>query len=333
MLWRLLLLSVFTLNGVLAQCQLLPSFGDSRTGTTGFQFLKIAPDARGAALAESFIAIVDDPSALFWNPAGIARMDTFGWQVAGGHTSYFAGINLQHLAIVRQVGYETYLGAGLVYLNSGDMPVTTEFQPFGTGQTFRAVNMAIGISLAQRLTENFNFGITAKYILESMADIMASAMVFDFGFQYDVGIANTKFAVGISNFGFNASPKGEIEVTTLSGTKTITEFEEIGVPTVFRLGFAWDMVKKKDHLVTLCTQLNHPTDNNETLGFGAEYVWHNLLKLRCGYMFGADEKGIPSFGFGVKLKRRFGAFSLDYGFVQKNKLGVTNRLSFGIGLH
>ena len=32
--------------------------------------------------------------------------------------------------------------------------------------------------------------------------------VVDFGFQYEVGKANTRFAAGVSNFGFTAEPRG-----------------------------------------------------------------------------------------------------------------------------
>jgi hypothetical protein len=32
--------------------------------------------------------------------------------------------------------------------------------------------------------------------------------VVDFGFQYEVGKANTRFAVGVSNFGSNTEPSG-----------------------------------------------------------------------------------------------------------------------------
>jgi hypothetical protein len=40
------------------------------------QFLKIAPDARGASLAGAFSSVADDPSAAYWNPAGLTHVDT-----------------------------------------------------------------------------------------------------------------------------------------------------------------------------------------------------------------------------------------------------------------
>lgn len=315
-----------------AQAQILPSFGDSRTGSTGFQFLKIGPDARSAGMAESYIATVDDVTALYWNPAGIASVDTFDWHFAGGHNQYFADIGIQHVGGVKRLGADTYIGAGLVYLNTGDMPVTTEFMPQGNGLTFRAVDMAFGLTLARKLTDQFQFGITSKYLYEGIAGINTHGLVFDFGFQYDVGLANTRFAVGVNNFGFNARPTGTIERTGLNGTTQISEFEQISVPAVFRLGFAWDPVKEEDQRWTLAMQINHPTDNNETLGIGTEYYWHQLLFLRAGYLFGADESGLPTFGFGIDLKRHYGRLKIDYGFMQKQRLGMSHKITMGVSL-
>ncbi len=314
------------------RAQVLPSFGDSRTGTTGLQFLKIAPDARAAGMAGSLITDAWDPSAMYWNPAGLARMSGSRLQLMAGYVDYFAQSSLQHASVAYRMKGESALGLSLIYLDSGEMPVTTEFQPFGTGQVFRATDMALGLSFARTLTESFNFGVTAKYIQESLAGVHTRAMVFDFGFQYDVGLANTRFAVSVSNFGFNTTPKGSLEVTGLNGTTTVTTFEQIAVPAVFRLGFAWDAFRQAEHRWTLIGQLDHPTDNNETLGLGTEYSWKNLLYARAGYRFGVDEGGLPSFGFGVNLKRYFGQLSIDYGFSNKSRLGSTHRLTMKLGL-
>ncbi|MBS4028301.1 MAG: hypothetical protein KGZ58_06650, partial [Ignavibacteriales bacterium] len=54
--------------------QLIPNLGGQRAGISSFQFLKIGVGARGSAMGESFIAVVNDASALYWNPAGIAHI-------------------------------------------------------------------------------------------------------------------------------------------------------------------------------------------------------------------------------------------------------------------
>lgn len=320
-----LLFSLFATQWLHAQ--LLPSFGGSRTGTTGFQFLKIAPDARSAGMGGSIIAITDDVGALYWNAAGITKTDTQKLHLQLSQVLYFGDVNMSNIGIVHRLSKQTFLGAGLTYLTTGSMQVTTAFQPFGTGQTFNASDFAFGITLGRILTDNFSFGITGKYIRESFAEVYADNAVIDFGFQYDVGIANTRFAVGVSNFGFNTEPSGTITVATLEGFDTIQNFEKIGVPAVFRIGVAWDAVKNIDNRLTIAGQLNHPTDNNETYNLGLEYAWKKTVFCRTGYEFGIDEKGIPNFGFGVRFKRNFGMLQLDYGFEDKSRLGSIHRLS------
>lgn len=315
-----------------SQAQLLPSFGVSRTGTTGFQFLKIAPDARSIGMGGSIIAHVNDVSSLYWNPAGITKIDSQDWHLLFSQALYFADLNLSYAGIVHPLSRQTFIGLSFEMLTTGLMPVTTEFQPFGTGQTFSANNLAMGISLARILTENFSFGITAKYIRESYAGVHAGNVVVDFGFQYEVGKANTRFAAGVSNFGYNTEPNGAVEVITLSGVDTVNSFEKIGVPAIFRIGIAWDAVKKRDHIFTLAGQLNHPTDNNETYSLGAEYSWKNIMFVRSGYEAGLDETGIPNFGFGVRFKRNFGMLQLDYGFQDKTSLGSVHRFTFSASL-
>lgn len=328
---RLSIITIFCVLNLSIQAQLIPSFGGSRTGTTGFQFLKIAPDAYSAGMSESVIALSQEAHSLFWNPAGISRVDSQRLHVEVGHLSYFSGISMQNLALVSRLGESSYIGLGLLYLNSGAMDVTTEFQPFGTGQQFYAYDLAVGLSYARTLTENFSFGVTSKFVQEGIAGINTNTVLFDFGFQYDVGLANTRFAVTLTNFGFNATPSGEILNLDLNGENNISEFEQISAPAIFRLGIAWDALKKEKHALTVSGQLNHPTDNNETYDLGAEYIYRNLLSLRTGYSFGQDEFSWPAAGFGIKLKKLAG-LKLDYAFTAKERLGTYHRISLGASL-
>ncbi|MBC8048137.1 MAG: PorV/PorQ family protein [Fimbriimonadaceae bacterium] len=312
--------------------QLLPTYGDSRTATTGWQFLKINPDAHASGVSESYIATVNDAGSVYWNPAGLTQLDTNKYHFIISHTDYVAGTNQEFAAIIYRTGDNTLIGASVQYFNAGEMNVTTEFMPQGTGQTFRATDMGIGITLARELTDQFSFGITAKYVREDIATVHNQNIVFDFGFQYDIGIANTRFAVGLQSFGFNTSPSGEIAAENLYDSVIITDFTEIAVPTVFRLGFAWDAIRNEKNILTTSAQLNHPTDNNETYSIGIEYGWKKIFFARTGYTFSTDFPSYPSIGFGIQLKRYFGTVKLDYGFNYQNTLGTINRIGLGFTL-
>ena len=57
-----------------AQIELTRFAGRGKVGTTGFQFLKIGPSARAVAMGESFIALANDASAMYYNPAGLTQL-------------------------------------------------------------------------------------------------------------------------------------------------------------------------------------------------------------------------------------------------------------------
>lgn len=314
------------------QAQLLPAYGDSRTATTGWQFLKINPNTRAAGLSETYLAVANDVSSLYWNPAGLTQLDTSKYHFAIDHTDYAGGTNNEFAGLVYRAGSNTLLGLSMQYYNAGEMEVTTEFMPQGTGQQIMASDIAIGLSVARELTDQFSFGITVKYLREDLASVHNQNMAFDFGFRYDIGAANTRFAVGLQSFGFNTSPSGSVQTTLLSGDTLFTDFTEIAVPTVFRLGVAWDAIKNDRNMLTAAAQLNHPTDNNETYSLGFEYAWKQLFFARTGYTFSTDLNSYPALGFGLQLKKHFGTVKFDYGFTYQNIFGTVNRIGFGLTL-
>lgn len=157
---RYLLLILIGLHFSAAQAQVLPAFGGSRAGTTGMQFLKIGVDARSAGLSGNYIAVVNDVSALYWNPAGLTGLDTQRYHFQFGHTLYWADIGISYGGAAYRLNNGGVLGLSIMSLNSGDMAVTTEFQPFGTGETFSVNNSLIGLTYAKSLTDQFSFGLT-----------------------------------------------------------------------------------------------------------------------------------------------------------------------------
>ncbi|GIV61506.1 MAG: hypothetical protein KatS3mg044_0372 [Rhodothermaceae bacterium] len=317
-----------------APAQVLPSFGGDRAGTSGFQFLKIASDARGAALGETVVASAFDASALFWNPALAAQLD--GLTAGLHHTAYFVDVSLDYLAVTYHLpGPGLTLGASLQTLNSGEMDVTTEFEPFGTGERFRLLDLAAGLTLAQRLTDLFSYGVTGKYVRESVAGLTTSTFVFDLGFFYRVGDTGARMAVAIRNFGFDARPAGSLRRTVIGQPSEIveTEFESITPPTTFLFGLTYDVFHadaRNDLLVSV--QLNNPNDNAENWNVGLEYVWQRTLALRAGYRFGVEEYTLPGLGLGLYLPLPGPDLRFDYGFNRLERLGTIHRIGLNLSL-
>ncbi len=306
--------------------QLFPILGGQRAGISTAQFLKIGVGGRAAALGESFIAIADDASALYWNPAGLAQFKKN--QVIFSHNIWLVDINHDFVGVVYHLDSDNTFGASLTALTMEDMPVTTEFAPFGTGEYFGFSDIAISISYARKMTDQFSFGGTVKYIEETLDKLKMRGVMIDLGTYYRTGLGTSRFAVTVSNFGAELAPDGEV---ILVGNRKQSEWQSFAPPTIFRIGFAIEPYESEEHRVTTSAQLNHPNDNSENLVFGVEYAWRKMLFIRGGYKLNVDEQNY-SFGAGLNVPISIAEFTLDYAFANFERLGSAHRFSIILGL-
>ncbi|HSQ74705.1 MAG TPA: PorV/PorQ family protein [Bacteroidota bacterium] len=314
-----------------AGAQLVPNLGGQRAGISAFQFLKIGVGARGVAMGEAFVAVTDDASSLFWNPAGLVQAPEN--QVFVAHTEYVADIRHEYLGAMYHLTDVDAVGIAVTSLHMEDMEITTETQPLGTGRYFRFGDVGIGLSYARRMTDQFSFGATVRYVQETLDALRMRSVMIDLGTYYYTGLGTARFAVVISNFGADVSPEGTL--TSLNGAP-VEDFQSFSLPTLFKLGFAMDPVLTEEHRVTASVQLNHPNDNAENVRLGVEYAWENTFFLRGGVkrtigqrLLGADETSEESFmlGAGFKVTTRVSTITADYAFADFGRLGSLHRFS------
>lgn len=305
--------------------QLFPVLGEQRAGISTAQFLKIGVGARATGMGESFIAVANDPSALYWNPAGLTQYDNN--QVYFAHSEWLVDVKHSFLGATYRLDQSNILGFSVIALYMDDMPVTTETMPFGTGEYFSYTDLAFGMTYSRRMTDQFSFGITLRYMNSTLDKLSLNGFMFDLGTYYWTGLGTSRFAVTVSNFGGQVSPSGEV---TLLGGETRDSWQEFALPTVFRVGFAMEPYMTEMHRVTTTIQLNHPNDNAENVGFGVEYGWNDMFTLRGGYKINVDEETFST-GIGVALPLAFASVNVDYSFARWGNLGDVHRLSMNLG--
>jgi len=316
-----LTLLIVLLTFATGAAQLLPVLGSQRVGITTADFLKIGVGARPNAMGESFAAVANDAYALYYNPAGIAESDRN--EIAFAHTDWFVGLQHDFIGAVYHIDHDNAIGVSVISLRSDDMPVTTEFQPYGTGQYFKYGDLALGATYARRMTDRFSFGVGVKLIDETLADVSMRGVLVDLGTFYWTGIGTSRFAVSVSNFGGQMAPTGA--VTLVDGT-TVSSFQGFSPPTIFRIGFALDPIDDAANKLTTSIQLNHPADNAENISLGAEYSYQSALFLRAGYKINVDEQSY-SLGAGVRADAKFAILNFDYAFTPYQRLGDVHRFS------
>ncbi|MFN0158325.1 MAG: PorV/PorQ family protein [Bacteroidota bacterium] len=319
--------------GSKVHAQLVPNLGGQRAGISAFQFLKLGVGARGVAMGESFVAVANDVSALHWNPAGLAQFTDN--QVMASHTEYVVDIRHDFFGGVYHLTDADAIGVSFSSLHMDDMEITTETQPFGTGRYFSFGDIAIGLTYARKMTDQFSFGATVRYAEETLDILKMRTVMVDLGTFYWTGLGSTRFAVVISNFGGDVSPSGS--VSRWNGS-VANSFESYSLPTVFKLGIAYDPIDNEEQKLTTSLQLNHPNDNSEHFRLGVEYGWQGTFFVRGGVkrtigqpLFAADATSEEDFtlGAGVNVSLGISRVNADYAFGSFNRLGSVHRISIG----
>ncbi|MCX6148953.1 MAG: PorV/PorQ family protein [Ignavibacteriales bacterium] len=309
-----------------SKAQLFPTLGGQRAGISTAQFLKIGVGGRASAMGDAFIAVANDASALYWNPAGLVQSNKD--EVIFSHNEWLIDVKHEFVGAVYHLSSNDAVGVSLTSLHMKDMKVTTEFMPFGTGEFFSFGDIALALTYSRKMTEQFSFGGTVRYIEETLDKLKMRGVMIDLGTLYWTGLGTTRFAVAVTNFGNNLAPDGEV---VLVGKRKKSDWQSFSPPTMFRIGFAFEPYKSDDHEVTTSIQLNHPNDNSENVSFGTEYKFRNSFFLRGGYKFNVEEQNY-SFGAGVKIPLSIAEVNFDYAYANFTKLGSAHRFSIILGL-
>lgn len=316
------------------------STGESfkKVGAAGAQFLKIGVGARAEGMAGAYSAVANDITSIFWNPAGLYQVQ--GTQAMFAYTSWFGGYTHNFAAITLPLGSQFRFAASFISLSSENIGITTMSRPEGTGQTYSVNDAAINLSLAGKLTDQFTFGINAKYINNSFYNMNANGFAFDIGTNYDTGIEGIKLAFSIHNLGSEQRYSGQslntvvklVDALKASPLDASLNAYSFTIPITFRAGIAADLYKDEKSKVLGAFDFATLSDTPENYSVGAEYSWDDFVFVRGGYKFGHDNFGL---GFGAGIKYNSGGLDgrLDYSASPTSNFGLVNRLSVVVGFN
>ncbi len=281
-----------------------------KVGTIGGQFLKIGVGARPAGMGSAYSAVADDATAVYWNPAGVARITRD--VIALHHCDWAADIAFSQATYVFDPKYVP----GMVALHARSLYapeqlVRTVYRPLGDGRKFDNGDVAVGMTYARSLTDKFSAGITFNYVHSSLADFSSSAYAFDFGTLYDTGFQSLRIGMAIQNI----------------GTKLEFIEDTVKLPIVFRVGMSLNLYQDSNYSVLTAAEFSHPPDNRERANVGTEVGYKDFLHVRGGYGFGFDSEGL-SLGLGFKVPTSLNAeATIDYAFSDADYLGAIHRIS------
>ncbi len=283
-----------------------------KNATAGFVFLELPVSARSAAMAEASIALADLGSAgVFSNPATTGFL-TATHSLSVSYAPWFA--ETKHYA--SSYSFSSAIGvisASAILLDYGTMIRTV--RPTGSQQvyevrgTFSASAVAAGLTFSRRLTEEFAFGLTAKYVREGIDVFSASNVVFDGGVLYYTGLGSLRLAASMQNFGTNAQYRND----------------PFKMPASLRMGLAAEVFDDEQLKVTTAVEALHPSDGDERINLGLEVGWQNTVFLRGGYKFLYDEETFSA-GIGVSTKGSV-PVTADFALAHYGRLGNVLRFT------
>lgn len=300
---------------------------------TGFQFLSVATDARGGAMADAMTTVQLNSSSLFFNPAGMARMKS-RFDINATQNNWIADIkhNSYTMAIRPAGGRFGVIGLSFMSVDYGEIQGTMAWgndKGYVKTEVFEPSAYALGIGYASILTDKFAVGGHVKYagqqlgrssvpVVEDSLKVKrnkAYAVAYDFGTIYRTGYKSLKFGMSVRNF------SNEIKYET----------ESFLLPLTFRIGISMDLMdlvsNMDNHILLTTIDATHPRSYPEQLKFGMQYGFMNTFFARIGYNGNSDQKSM-TYGFGIK---KFGA-AINYAYTPYGIFGDVQRFSINFQL-
>ncbi len=320
-------------------------FAQSRVGTSAAPFLTMGVGAKGQALGHANTINTSGAEALFWNPSAIS-LENRGGSASSGFFSVnqlFVDVEAYGAGLVLPLGEGTgkNLGFGINYVDYGRQKVRTVDLQEGTGSTYGANDLSIGVTYAQNLTETFHFGGTAKFIQQKIYDMHAETFAVDLGFILKTNYFNgLTIGASISNFGGKMQMDGinsEYFIDIDEGSEGDNEnvlgrvkMDQWDLPLSFKVGLSLPVIKQDNLEWLILSEAQQTSDNDLNIDSGSELSYiSNTVKfhVRGGYkdlLLGDRVDSHITYGAGFVLKTNSGiAIGVDFAQVPFEYLGQT----------
>jgi hypothetical protein len=298
------------------------SASDLYSGDYPFQFLRYISTARASALGGAFDAIVNDPNALFYNPASVYTVKE----------KRFSASFLKHTLDINSgnISFSNYINrVGVVALSAA-------FSNYGSFQrannigtqigSFSANDMSLSVSYANELDTNLFYGGSLKYIYENIDKYSSSAMALDVGILYKLKDGRTNLGASILNVG--------TQLSSFNGTSE-------SLPLDIRLGVNHRL---KGLPLMVLASFHHLADKSDNFfgkflnfSLGGELYVGQYVRVRLGYdnqirseAAPSGDKKLSGLSGGIGILAKF--FNFDYSISQVGSAALLQRFSLSLDI-
>lgn len=314
---------------------LVPGVLRAGSGKYAGEFMAIGVGGRALALGGASVALADDVTAGYWNPAGLTRLSYP--QIGLMHDERFAGlVNYDYAGAAMPLGPGSTIGLSVIRLGVDDIPDTrlagidADGNPLPPDRWqevagidpsrvvwYNSADWAVYFSWARKAGEHFSYGANVKFIRREGGGASATGVGFDVG---------ATAAVGGVLLGANLQDATSTLVAWSTGTN------EFIVPTL-KIGGAWPLDFQPVRVIPVADADLRFEGRGGTANLdagplsadfhaGVEVGYAGIAAVRAGYA----DIGSLTFGAGIRLPK----IDLDYSFAKfdgEDRLGNTHRIS------
>ncbi len=290
----------FSIMGLVFLC-LAFSLAGADTGDGGYAgaFQQLGLGARALGMGGAFVAVADDATAGFWNPAGLVqiRMRTFG--------AFFRKMTLD-----RRLSYITYsqpvrgeATISLGWTNAGVSDVVGRSENGEITEEIKNYENAVELFFARKVFNQLSLGLRIGYIQYNLENISAYGIGFGFS-AFGRPIEKLRLGAGVENLGMRYSwTSGDYwKRFDLLGSSSKDRF-----PVNLRVGASYLLWEDR---ILVCSEIDKNEKQKERIHLGMEgWILQNLA-ARAGF-----DRGSLTLGVGLKQKMGSTILGFDYAFV------------------
>lgn len=304
--------------------------GDRRNGTAGAQELLIPISAKGLSLGAANLSSISGLDAIFYNPAGVG-LSTNVTEAMFSYMNYIADIGYSFAAVSVNLDEIGSVGFSFRTMDFGEIPVTNEANPYGTGATYSPSYFIVSGTYSNSITDRIRVGFNVNLISESIQSSSASGFSFDAGIQYSnvAMVEGLSLGLTLKNIGgemtFDGPDLLRKAEENIDESSRGTQFYKIAaasfeLPTQLLLGLSYTTQFEDMYTTTISSAYQSNSFSNDEINMSLEFDYNDLIFLRGGYSYidesrDLEEESIfgPTFGAGIKIESEVD-ITFDYGY-------------------
>ncbi len=288
-----------------------------------FSFLRYVNGARSAGLAGAFVSVVNDPTAMYYNPATISTVEE----------KKFSATFLKHVLDVNS-GNSLYI---FDYKDWGTFGASVGFTNYGSfeyanasgnldGNTFSANDLLFSASYSNELDSNLYYGVSLKFIYTGIEEASSTALALDAGILYKLPDGRSNIGVSVLHAGTQLSKIGNESASLPLDIRIGANHRLRGLPLLMNFSF--------HHLAD---ETDSFFDKFKSFSIGGELYVGKYIQVRLGYdnqvrtfTSATTDKGFTGFSGGLGVKTN--DFNFDYGYSKYGASASLHRFSISLDI-